>query len=204
VYVVVGHGQDEVTSHFGDLSVTWVIQEEQLGTGHAVNCAREFLQDFPGDMLVMFGDAPFLTVDTMKAVVEQHRSVDADATLITCTHADPTGHGRVIRNGLPDRRPARIVEERDATEQELAIKEVNGGMYCFRADRIFPYMQKLGHDNVQNEYYLTEVVEILNRDGGRVTAYECPDPSELANINTPEQLQRAHDMFDDEEEWTDG
>jgi UDP-N-acetylglucosamine diphosphorylase/glucosamine-1-phosphate N-acetyltransferase len=204
VYVVVGHRQEEVTSHFGDVSVTWVVQEEQLGTGHAVRCAREFLQDYPGDVLVVNGDAPFISPETIEAVVRRHREADAVATLLTCHLENPGGHGRILRDGHPDGRPARIVEEKDADATERSIREVNGGMYCFRADRIFPFLDRLGNDNAKHEYYLTEVVEILNREGVMVTAYNCPDPKELANINTPEELKRARELLDDLEDWRDG
>ena len=204
VYVVVGHRQEEVTSHFGDVSVTWVVQEDQRGTGHAVRCAREFLQDYAGDMLVVNGDAPFITPETITSMVKQHRDADATATLLTCHLEDPHGHGRILRNGAPYGRPARIIEERDATDEQRAIREVNGGLYCFRADRIFKFLDRLGNDNVKHEYYLTEVVEILNREGMIVEAYRCTNPKELSNINTPEELEKAQELLDDLEDWTDG
>jgi bifunctional N-acetylglucosamine-1-phosphate-uridyltransferase/glucosamine-1-phosphate-acetyltransferase GlmU-like protein len=169
-----------------------------------VRCAREFLQEYAGDMLVVNGDAPFITPRTIMAMVKQHREADATATLLTCHLEDPGTHGRILRNGTPDGRPLKIVEARDASPEEKAIKEVNGGLYCFRADRIFRFLDRLGNDNVKHEYYLTEVVEILNREGMVVEAYRCPDPKELSNINTPEELDRAHELLDDLEDWTDG
>ena len=169
--------------------VKFVEQPQQLGTGHAVLQARNELSDFDGDILVLSGDVPLLTEETVEALVGYHRSSEAAATILSAEFEDPSGYGRVVRN--EDGSVKRIVEDKDATKEERAIKEINSGIYVFDRRKMFECIELLKPDNAQKEYYLTDIFESFWKNSWRVSAVKALDPIEVIGINTAEQLERA-------------
>ncbi len=186
VYVV-GHMQDQVRLALGE-EVAFVIQEQQLGTGHAVMQAAPFLESRGGCTLVLVGDAPLITAATLRAAVEQYQSDGYAAVVITADAQDPTGLGRVVRD--TDGNIRAIVEHRDASEKQRAIREINAGMYVFNTPLLLSALGRIGSQNVQNEYYLTDTISILIGDGHRVGACKVPF-EETIGINDRVQLSQA-------------
>jgi len=163
------------------------VQEEQLGTGHAVGCGLSVLpSDFDGTIVVTAGDVPMLDADTLAELVSQHATALAAATVLTTRVPDPTGYGRVIRT--QDGGVIGIVEQADATPEQLAIREVNAGVYAFDADALRAALRRLRSDNAQAELYLTDAIEILRRDDMRVRAQHVDDSALVAGVNDRVQL----------------
>lgn len=189
-YVVVGHQAAAVRSYFGGRDyLRFVQQDQQLGTGHAVQQVEPELEGFQGDVLLLAGDGPLIRSATLIRLLDHHRKTGAAATLATARIDDPAGYGRIVRDGTG--RFRRIVEEKDATLQERAICEINPSYYCFRAGPLFAALQQVSNDNARGEYYLTDVLEILGDKGDRVEIMAQVDPSEVHSINTPEQLAQV-------------
>ncbi|MEW6523956.1 MAG: bifunctional UDP-N-acetylglucosamine diphosphorylase/glucosamine-1-phosphate N-acetyltransferase GlmU [Bacillota bacterium] len=188
VILVVGHQEDRVRATLGS-GVEYVTQKEQLGTGHALLQTQDLLQDFQGDMLVLYGDTPLLTPRDLGGLMEAHRSVGAAVTILTAVVDDPTGYGRIVRGRRGE--VENVVEEKDATPEQLEICEVNTGIYCFRAKEAFPALLQLGCNNTQGEYYLTDVPGLLARAGKKVATVVSPDPQTVSNINDRVQLHAA-------------
>jgi bifunctional UDP-N-acetylglucosamine pyrophosphorylase / glucosamine-1-phosphate N-acetyltransferase len=166
-----------------------VAQEEPLGTGDAVRCARETLADFAGDVLVLSGDVPALRPETLLALVETHRSASAAATVLSFAPDDALAYGRIVRDG--DGRLARIVEAADASPEELALNEVNSGIYVFRADKLWPALERLDPHNAQGELYVTDTLGILVGDGETCAVQLADDPFEAEGVNTRVELAAA-------------
>ncbi len=158
VNLVIGKGSETVKEHTKDRNVTYSMQEEQLGTGHAVICAEEFLKDKKGTVAIFTGDAPLITNETIQQLFEFHNSGKYAATLISSTVQDPTGYGRIIREASGEVK--KIVEHKDCNEEELKVNEINSGMYCFDIEVLLNSLKNLNNDNSQGEYYLTDVIEI--------------------------------------------
>ncbi|MBW3663140.1 MAG: bifunctional UDP-N-acetylglucosamine diphosphorylase/glucosamine-1-phosphate N-acetyltransferase GlmU [Actinobacteria bacterium] len=187
VVVVVGHQAEEVEAEArtADLpGITFALQKEQLGTGHATRVAVDSLGDAAQHVLVLPGDTPLLGSATLTSLVES--ALDG-AALLTATVDDPTGYGRIVRDGDD---VARVVEQDDATDEELTITEVNGGVYAFRRSLLAESLAGLGTDNVQSEMYLTDVIEVVATRGVRVTAHAAA-PDEVAGVNDRRQLADA-------------
>jgi bifunctional UDP-N-acetylglucosamine pyrophosphorylase / glucosamine-1-phosphate N-acetyltransferase len=182
--VVVGHGRDEVIATLPP-GATVVVQDRQRGTGHAVRLAMEAVPDLAGTVLVVPGDAPLLTARTLGALVAEHEKVQATATILTATVPDPTGYGRVIR--ARDGSVTRIVEHRDATEDERAVAEINTSVYAFNAAALREALAKLSSDNAQGEEYLPDVVGMYVERGQLVAAVET-DAGEVHGVNDRAQL----------------
>ena len=195
--VVVGHGAERVTKKLQedgpDLMLDFVEQRVQRGTGDAVSVGLtafgDDLLDDDLDLLVLPGDTPLLRPETIAALVAEHRSSDAACTVLTARLVDPTGYGRIVR-GKEDK-VRRIIEQSDATPDELAIDEINTGIFCFRRSLLAPALRRLSPENVQGEYYLTDVVSVLAEAGHPVSTYVAPDPSETHGVNDRVQLARA-------------
>ncbi|MFM7692981.1 MAG: bifunctional UDP-N-acetylglucosamine diphosphorylase/glucosamine-1-phosphate N-acetyltransferase GlmU [Actinomycetota bacterium] len=164
-----------------------VVQEAQLGKGDAVRVAMPALDGFTGDVLVVSGDTPLLTAELLGGLVAAHRSSGAQATLATFRLDEPGGYGRVIRAGGS----VRIVEARDASDDELAVREVNAGLYVFAADALRPALAGLGTDNAQGELYLPDAIPLIAQAGGLVDAAEIADPALLLGVNTRVELAEA-------------
>jgi bifunctional UDP-N-acetylglucosamine pyrophosphorylase/glucosamine-1-phosphate N-acetyltransferase len=188
VYTVIGHqGEDVKQSVLEELDedhAGFVWQKEQLGTGHAVNAAREFLDTEDSTLLILSGDVPMIRAETLAALIQQHhthRGKGAACTLLTVKLDDPKGYGRIVRDpeGLFDR----IVEQKDATEEERKIKEINAGIYCFDAKKLFDALSQVKNENAQGEYYLTDVPALLSDAGEAVSLYQHTDAREVSGIN---------------------
>ncbi len=177
---VVGHGAEKVRDQLGNAS-EYAIQEKQLGTGHAVMQAENTLHKKQGTTIVVCGDTPLLTQETMNELMDFHESKQAKATILTAYADNPTGYGRIIRN--EQQSVEKIVEHKDASEVEKEVKEINTGTYCFDNEFLFNSLQKVGNDNVQGEYYLPDVIEILQKQGEAVEAYQTADFNETMGIN---------------------
>jgi bifunctional UDP-N-acetylglucosamine pyrophosphorylase/glucosamine-1-phosphate N-acetyltransferase len=189
IVLVVGHQADLVRSAAAEArmpALETVLQAEQRGTGHAVRCALQALAGFEGDVVVLYGDVPLIRGATLAALVETHRSQHAALTLLTLHCANPTGYGRIVRDGAG--RVERIVEERDASPAERAITEINPGFYCIRSDVLGPLLDRLRPTNAQGELYLTDVVGMAVADGRRVASVAVADPAEVAGVNSRSEL----------------
>jgi bifunctional UDP-N-acetylglucosamine pyrophosphorylase/glucosamine-1-phosphate N-acetyltransferase len=169
--------------------VETAVQETPLGTGDAVRSARAALEGFEGDVLVLNGDVPALTPELLGALVETHRREGAAGTVLSFEPRDTLAYGRIVRDGSG--RLARIVEARDATDDELALGEVNSGIYVFRAERLWPVLERLEARNAQGELYLTDTLGLLVGDGKPVAVHVAPDPREVEGINTRAELAAA-------------
>lgn len=189
---VVGHGADKVIEHIGNES-KFVTQEEQLGTGHAVLQAEDLLKNKDGTTIVVCGDTPLITEETYKALFEHHESHQAKATILTAKADDPTGYGRIIRN--EEHEVERIVEHKDANEQERGVNEINTGTYCFDNKALFTALQEVSNDNAQGEYYLPDVIEILKQQKAKVAAFQTPDFEETLGVNDRVALAQAEQIM---------
>ncbi|WP_265459259.1 bifunctional UDP-N-acetylglucosamine diphosphorylase/glucosamine-1-phosphate N-acetyltransferase GlmU [Enterococcus sp. HY326] len=192
IVTIVGHGAEMVQEQLGERS-QYVLQAEQLGTGHAVMQAAQFLEGKQGTTLVISGDTPLLTAETLDHLIEYHQGKQASATILTADAADPTGYGRIIRDhvGIVDR----IVEQKDATDEEARVTEINTGTYCFDNEKLFEALKKIGTDNAQGEYYLTDIIEILKADGEIVAAYQTKDFEESLGVNDRMALAEANRLM---------
>ncbi|MGI9860990.1 bifunctional UDP-N-acetylglucosamine diphosphorylase/glucosamine-1-phosphate N-acetyltransferase GlmU [Moorella naiadis] len=185
--IVIGHGAAEVREALGP-GYTYVLQEQQLGTGHALARARE-AADTAATVLVLCGDTPLLRPETLARLLKEHQDRQAAVTILTAVLDDPTGYGRIIRDGQG--RVTGIVEERDASSRERAIREVNTGTYCFAAAYLWPFLEQLKPDNDQAEYYLTDVVALACQENLPVLAVATGDPEETLGVNDRAQLATA-------------
>lgn len=190
--VVVGFGGEAVEAAIGT-AAEFVVQERQLGTGHAVLQTADLLQAEKGTVLVLCGDTPLLTGKLLKKLVDEHRKAAAKATVLTAVMPDATGYGRVIRT--PEGAVAKIVEHKDATEEERGVREVNSGIYCFEAPELFAALKDVGNDNAQGEYYLPDVLEILRNKGEKVWAVAADDYEETLGVNSRAQLAKAEKIL---------
>jgi len=193
--VVIGHQAERVRDALAPLAsgVEFILQTEQRGTAHAVLQAEAALQGFQGDLLVINGDVPLMTDALAETLLRTHRKVRAQATLITTKLEDPTGYGRVLR----DRRGAfkGIVEEVEATAPQRRVKEINAGIYCFNAPRVFAALRQVRPSAVKGEMYLPEVLPILVKAGGRIASVLADDAREVLGINTRAELAEAYGVL---------
>ncbi|MYC83588.1 MAG: NTP transferase domain-containing protein [Acidobacteria bacterium] len=186
--VVVGHQAALVKSRLRHRAVEFVDQVPQLGTGHAVQAARDWWSGKPGNLLILSGDVPLISAGTLRKMVQVHDRTRASLTLLSTRLADPGGYGRVIR--AEDGRVRGIVEQKEAGPSELQVKEVNTGLYCFRIPDLSEVIDRLTADNRQKEYYLTDCVGLLSRRGKAVEAVVCHDWLEVTGVNSPVDLAR--------------
>jgi UDP-N-acetylglucosamine pyrophosphorylase len=195
--VIVGHQREDVKKHVGRVSkdVEFVEQREQLGTGHAVMQVEEPLRNFQGDVLVLSGDVPLLTVGTMKQLIGHHYSSNAVATILTAELDYPTGYGRILRNS--DDSVDRIVEEKDASAEEKKVTEINSGIYLFNKERLFEALKHIRPDNSQGEYYLTDVFYYFSHHNMRICAVRAKNFDEVRGVNTVEQLETARKVLEE-------
>jgi len=186
--VVVNEQNREDVKKILDKRVDYIVQQEQLGSGHAVMAAEKWLHNFSGSLVVVVGDGPFINKSIMKKLIEhQQKSGDLAATLLSGIYDSPPPYGRVVRDERGQ--VLRLVEEKDATADEKKIKEVCSSHYCFNALKLFPALHKVKRENVQHEYYLTDVIGILAAAGEQVDALPVDDPFLTFGINTREDLE---------------
>lgn len=201
ILMIIGHQADDVarnlkTCHqqltkLSDSNLVapeHVLQLEQRGTGHAVIMAKEQLANDNTPILVLSGDVPLISAQTLKNLFEVHKSNNAKATVLTTTIADPTGYGRIVRTGEDF---SYIVEHRDASPTELAINEINAGIYCFESNALFNALEQISPNNSQGEYYLTDVLSVLKKQGDKVAIYQYPVANEVLGINNRLELAEA-------------
>ncbi|KAA9003592.1 bifunctional UDP-N-acetylglucosamine diphosphorylase/glucosamine-1-phosphate N-acetyltransferase GlmU [Paenibacillus spiritus] len=186
--VVVGHGAEAVQAYLGN-SAEYVLQDRQLGTGHAVKQAAERIAAEEGTTIVAYGDTPLITPETLVALMALHEREGASATILTAVMEDPSGLGRIIRGESGEL--LGIVEQKDATPEEAAIQEINTGIYCFDNKKLFAALDQVTNENAQQEYYLTDVIGILRNQGDRVLAYQTTDAAESIGVNDRVALSEA-------------
>ncbi|MEN1990486.1 bifunctional UDP-N-acetylglucosamine diphosphorylase/glucosamine-1-phosphate N-acetyltransferase GlmU [Paenibacillus sp. ES5-4] len=186
--VVVGHGAEAVQSFLGT-KAEYALQAEQLGTGHAVKQAKDLLGSESGSTIVVCGDTPLVTSETLQGLMELHESRGAAATVLTANLDQPHGYGRVIRS--EDGSVLRIVEQKDCNPQEDAVKEINTGTYCFDNAKLFAALEKVTNENAQGEFYLTDVIGIFRNEGEVVEAYMSDDIAESIGVNDRLALSQA-------------
>lgn len=189
--VVVGHGAAQVREALG-AGLAFALQEEQLGTGHAAMMARPVLKDFDGPVLVLAGDVPLISAETLRELLEAQRSTGAACVMSTFVVDDPTGYGRILRDG--DGEIAGIVEHKDCNDAQLLISEVNPAVYCFDSQKLWSALPRLKNENSQGEYYLPDVVGLFVSDGERVLGVRGADSDEFRGINDRWQLAEMSDL----------
>ena len=189
IIAIIGHQKDRVREVLAGEHIEFVVQEPQLGTGHAVMQASDLLKSYHGDVLVLSGDVPVLTLETLKCLLQEHSASKAVATMLTTRLPDPTGYGRVLRKA--DGSVRKVVEHKDATDEEQKITEINSGIYVFSSQLLFDALKRIDSNNAQKEYYLPDVLKIFIADGRLVRSYSTTDALEISGINTTEQLRAA-------------
>jgi bifunctional UDP-N-acetylglucosamine pyrophosphorylase / glucosamine-1-phosphate N-acetyltransferase len=191
--VVVGYEAERVKVQLGGHPLEFVVQEPQLGTGHAVQTARPFWEDERGTLMLLSGDVPLIAASTLSALEKHHASSKCSCTMLSTFLSNPEGYGRVLRN--PAGELERIVEQRDASSQELEIREVNTGIYCFETTALTQIIDELTCKNSQKEYYLTDCVELLKKKGLRVGVVNCEDAREVIGINSRAELAQMESLL---------
>jgi len=186
--VVIGHGAETVRKAI-DAGVEWVKQEEQLGTGHAVMQAGPLLSGVNGNVLVLCGDTPLITPDTLAGLIESHDRSGASVTVLTAVVDDPKGYGRILRN--ENGSVEGIVEHKDASSEQLNINEINTGIYCFNGQSLFSGLREISPANAQGEFYLTDVLAIIRKMGNSIGTVRIGDSLEVMGINDRVQLAEA-------------
>ena len=196
IFVVVGKYRDIIESTLKSEipyifhKINFVIQENALGTGHTIICAKNQIPDEPNtNLLVLNGDAPLIRVQTLKDLIHKYTVLNSNALIATITLDNPTGYGRIYTN--QNNYAINIVEEKDCTEEQKLIKKVNAGIYLFNQNKLFQLTTHLNNNNSQNEYYITDFVSIFSANNINVSYYEVNDTNELLNINTKEALEQA-------------
>jgi len=187
IIIVVGFKGEMVEKAVADYPVEIVWQTEQLGTGHAVMMARDRLEDFDGVTLVALGDVPFLSESSIRLLFEKHNDTGAAATCLSAILEDPTGYGRIVREGDSDLLK-KIVEHRDASEDILKIAEINTGTFCFDNRKMFEALKRVNNDNDQSEYYLPDTIKIMRDNELAVSVVAVDSPDEVRGVNSVEQL----------------
>jgi bifunctional UDP-N-acetylglucosamine pyrophosphorylase/glucosamine-1-phosphate N-acetyltransferase len=193
-YVVVGCGKEQVIELFnGQDDICWVEQTEQKGTAHAVMCCKEHLAQFMGEVLILCGDGPLVQSETLKQLIKEHEEEQSAVTLATVVLDEPSGYGRIIRDDSGNIRE--IVEERDCSEEQRAIREVNPSYYCFQKEILFEVLEKIRPDNVKNEYYLTDAVRFILAMGSKATAIQAVKPEDAISVNSRAQLCKVNEIM---------
>lgn len=194
-YVIVGHQAERVEEYINAnyKNAKCVLQSPQLGTGHAVSMAMPYLNDFDGEVVILCGDTPLITSETIKEFVEYHREIKSDLTVMSAIFENPTNYGRIIRN--QDGSLNSIVEEKDATLEQKAVKEINAGIYCINWSKIKPAFNELTSNNAQGEYYLTDIIKWGNEKNLSVNAYTLKNNEEIFGINSKAHLAEASKML---------
>ena len=196
ILVVVGHQAGEVKKAVSEDNAalcTFVTQQQQRGTGDAVEAARAELENSNSLLLVLSGDVPLIKLETLRAFINHHRNSGADCSILSVRLENPTGYGRILRD--TQNSFLRIVEQKDATPEERAVKEINAGIYCFDTARLFAALRQLTPANEQGEYYLTDVPDILLREGAKVSVFLHSDSREVEGVNTRAQLAEFENLL---------
>jgi lactoylglutathione lyase len=193
--IVIGHKREKVRD-FCNRHYEWcefAIQEEQLGTGHAVDQARDELLDFDGNVLILAGDVPLLTFETISKFIQHHKDNNSVLSVLSTSAPDPTGYGRIVRNENGDF--INITEHKDATDEIRKINEINSGVFLVDSKILFTSLSEVNNENAQGEYYLTDIVDIVRNKDMQVHAFNVADFDELQGVNSPEDLKKAENTY---------
>lgn len=197
VVVIVGHKQELVREALAGYEVEYVVQDQQMGTGHAVMCAGAEFEPARADqaepVLVLCGDGPLIRAGTISQMLERHAGTKAAGTLATSVIADPTGYGRIVRDGAG--KFVAIVEHKNATPAQREIREVNPSYYCFEVGALFGALRRVTRNALTGEYYITDVPQLLLGEGKRVEVMDAVPPEDVLSINTPEDLAQVDAIF---------
>lgn len=188
ICLVLGYKHEVVREMIAHKDTKFVLQEEQLGTGHAVKCAKDFLGE-EGQTLILFGDTPLITAETLNHLKDYHKKNGNAVTVLSAMIEDATGYGRIIRDA--DGKFLRSVEHKDANEAELKSHEINSGMYIFDTKELKEALDKIQPNNAQGEYYLPDTLTIIKEKGLKVDAFALDDPEDITGVNDQEQLKSA-------------
>ena len=191
--VVVGHQADRIQGMFKNFKIDIALQEKQLGTGHAVLQAIPFLQSFSGTVLILCGDVPLVELETLRSFIDTYKENGSTLSVLTAVVEEPFGYGRILRNS--EGWLEKIVEEKDASEKERVIREINTGIFCVKAPFLMEGLREIGKENAQGEYYLTDLVEVAKKRGLRCSAHIVADPVEVMGINTRVDLAMANEVL---------
>lgn len=195
VFLVVGHQRDhlkEILSTYRGLE--FVIQEEQLGTGHAVlQVAPHFSKDKSGDVLILAGDCPLIKEETLNNLIAVHKETNSVGTVLSVNMTEPAAYGRIIRGKMGSLQA--IVEAKDCNEEQLKVSEINTGVYIFNTQKLFLHLSSLNTNNTQGEYYLTDIIKILKENGEVVSAYCADDPDQAIGINTRMDIAKTNQVI---------
>lgn len=184
--LILGHKKEEILKILGNIS--YVVQEQQLGTGHAIKQAKESLKNYEGDVMILCGDTPLLKGETLKRMYEYHKSNNCTTTVLTAVYENPFGYGRIVKeNG----KFIGIVEEKEATEEIKKIKEVNAGVYCCNSKELFKALDKIDNNNEKGEYYLTDIIKIQVKENKKVDSFILEDSQEILGVNSKVELALA-------------
>ena len=194
IVVIIGHQAVLIRKAFKDQGLIFVEQLEQLGTGHAVLQARDVFHVYEGTILILCGDVPMLSPSTIRSLLEVHILEKSTVTVLTTILDDPLGYGRIVKERKKGE-ILRIVEERDASLAEKKIKEINTGIYCVESNFLFRAVGDIGNENVQKEYYLTDIVGIASRNGLKARSFITANSFEVMGINTPDDLEKASERM---------
>ncbi len=189
IFVVIGHQAQKVSACFPEGRCVFVLQEQQLGTGHAVLQARNELAHYDGLTVILCGDVPLLRPHTIKKMIDEHLATDATLTVLTAIVPDPFGYGRIIKDGQGT--IIKITEQADAKESEKIINEINTGIYCAQTPFLLEALEKIENNNSKKEYYLTDIVAIARSQNFKVQACLTDNYMEVMGINTPEEMANA-------------
>lgn len=183
---ILGHKKDEVLKSMGDIE--YVEQKEQLGTGHAVLIAKEKIEEYKDDVLITYGDTPLLREETINKMKEIFYEKELDCILLSCKMKNPFAYGRIIKK---DGNVVDIIEEKEATEEQKKIKEVNCGVYIFKYESLLKSLEKIDNNNIKGEYYLPDTIKFLSAEGYKVESYQIEDEDEVLGVNSKAQLAQA-------------
>lgn len=192
IIIVAGYKKEMVFNAFNE-GYTFAVQDEQLGTGHAVNCAREALKDYDGPVLVCYGDMPLFKKETYENLVKIHEEAGNDCTILTGVSNRGLAYGRIIRDENGSFKG--VVEDRDCTPEQKKINELNVGIYVFDSKKLFSCLGELKNSNAQGEYYLTDVPTIMMSKGYKIGTYTTHDDTEILGVNTPEELALCESLL---------
>lgn len=193
---VLGHQKEEVQLELEDLDdwdLNYVIQSKQLGTGHAVLQAEKYIKEHSGPVLILYGDTPLLRKETIAEFVKKHKENDSDLTVMTALFDDPAGYGRIVKDEAGNLNA--IVEEKDAGLETKKIKEINSGVNCVDSELLSDFLKNMDNDNVQNEYYLTDIIEFAVKKEKDINTYTVNDADEIIGINTRKQQAEAEKIL---------
>lgn len=194
ICVVTGYKREMVESYLSELpyTVNTVFQPVRLGTGHAVMMSEDYLKRQSGDVIILSGDAPFMDSETISMSYIAHKNTDSSATIITANVDEPTGYGRIVRNESGN--VLKIVEQKEASEEEKKINEVNSGAYWFKTEKLLSVLHDIQSNNTASEYYLTDAIELLLRKNEKVQAFTASSSDTVLGANNPQQLMELNEI----------